>query len=183
MATISFVIPPAWCIYIFLYTSHCFILVPTCLNILGSVEGEGTNQIWHFKPMSASFCSNKPDVGWGRIEKKCWSPWSVDGSISNSFFLGDACSGFVVLFPCFFFTRLPCNQQRDARLLFSLSIHSSIIFLTLCDSFWFKFFSSILLFLFGLRWDIYLFLPFLQVVKAKKKVPFQLPLRCSMLGN
>jgi len=89
----------------------------------------------------------------------------VDGSISNSFFLGNASAVLLFFFLSFFLTWLPCNQQGDARLLSSLSIHSSIIFLTFCDSLIqvLQFNSS---FPFCLRWDIYLFLP-------EKRVPFQ----------
>ena len=132
--------------------------------------------------MAASFCSNKPDVGWGRIEKKLLITL-VGGWINFQFLLPWRClQRFCYSFSLLFFlTRLPCNQQRDARLLFSLSIHYSIIFLTFCDSLIqvLQFNSS---FPFCLWWDIYLFLPFLQVVKAKKG-SFPKPLRCSMLGN
>ena len=134
MATISFVIPPAWCIYILLYTSHCFILVPTCLNILGSVKGEGTNLIWHFKPVCI-FLFQQTRCRLGEDRKKMLITL-VGGWINFRFLLPWRClQRFCCSFSLLFFlTRLPCNQQRDARLLFSLSIHSSIIFLTLCDS-------------------------------------------------
>jgi len=64
--------------------------------------------------MSASFCSNKPDVGWGRIEKKMLITL-VGGWINFQFLLPWQCfRGSVVLFS-FFFSYLVTLQSARRR--------------------------------------------------------------------
>jgi len=117
--------------------------------------------------MAASFCSNKPDVGCGRIDRIIIADrlcrWMDQFPIPSSLaMLPRFCCSFFFLF--FLPGYLAISKETPGccpplafipRLFFSLSV-----------ILWFKFFCLILLFLFGLRWDIYLFLP-------EKRVPFQ----------
>ena len=117
--------------------------------------------------MAASFCSNKPDVGCGRIDRIIIADrlcrWMDQFPIPSSLaMLPRFCCSFFFLF--FLPGYLAISKETPGccpplafipRLFFSLSV-----------ILWFKLFCLILLFLFGLRWDIYLFLP-------EKRVPFQ----------